>query len=151
MAQHDRTPPRDNPDVSHEVSDVNIRMILALAVGLIIAAIVIHIALYWLLEYYKERSARRQPAISTMPVEEQIPPPPRLQVSPQTDLAELRAAEEKQLQTYGWADRDKRIVRIPVDRAMELVAERGLPARNQAEEERGKTEEQSERKKQRKR
>ena len=44
-------------------------------------------------------------------------------------LAAVRAAEEKVLQTYGWVDKEQKIVRIPIDRAMELLAERGLPAR----------------------
>mgnify|MGYP003497489033 CR=1 FL=1 len=40
----------------------------------------------------------------------------------------LRAAEEKLLKGYGWVDPDKGIVRIPVDRALEIVAQKGLPA-----------------------
>lgn len=42
------------------------------------------------------------------------------------NLAELQAADQATLTTYGWNDRAKGIVRIPIDRAMELV----LPALN---------------------
>jgi len=126
-------PPRDNPDVSHERSDVNLRAIAAFGLALVIAALVIHIALYWLLAYYERSAARRAPAISPMQAERQIPPPPRLQVSPPADLAELRAAEEKALRTYGWIDKERKIVRIPIDRAIEILAEKGLPARKAEE------------------
>lgn len=133
MAETEPVPRRDNPDVSHERSDVNVRVIAAFGVGLVIVAFVIHIALYWLLGSYERSAVRRAPAISPLQAERQIPPPPRLQVSPPTDLAELRAAEEKALRTYGWIDKERKIVRIPIDRAMEILAEKGLPARKAEE------------------
>jgi hypothetical protein len=46
-------PLRDNPEVSHERSDVHIRAIVVFAIALLVAAVVIHVALYWLLEFYK--------------------------------------------------------------------------------------------------
>jgi cytochrome c oxidase cbb3-type subunit 3 len=57
------------------------------------------------------------------------PPPPRTRV--QAPLEELRAAEDAVLHSYGWVDRPAGIVRIPIDRAMEVPAERGLPVRAQ--------------------
>jgi hypothetical protein len=33
------------------------------------------------------------------------------------------------LKSYGWIDRDKGVVHIPIDRAIEILAERGLPVR----------------------
>jgi hypothetical protein len=131
VAEHNHAPPRDNPEVSHERSDVDTRAILGFGVALILTAIVIHLGLYWLLEYYEERSPRTAPAVSAPGVEEQIPPP-RLQISPRSDLAEMRAAEDRELTTYGWVDKEKQTVRIPIDRAMELLAERGLPSRKQS-------------------
>jgi len=50
----------------------------------------------------------------------------------------MRAAQERELTTYGWVDKEKQTVRIPIDRAMELLAQRGLPARNPVEERRNK-------------
>jgi CBS domain-containing protein len=46
---------------------------------------------------------------------------------------ELRAIEFEQLSTYGWVDEGAGVVRIPIDRAMELIAEQNLPARPDAE------------------
>ena len=51
-------------------------------------------------------------------------PEPRLEVTPGKNLAELRAEEEAELSSYGWIDRTNQIVRIPIERAMELMAQR---------------------------
>lgn len=54
-------------------------------------------------------------------------PQPRLQVQSGGDLQKLRAAEEADLNSYGWVNRDATIVRVPIDRAMQLLMQRGLP------------------------
>jgi hypothetical protein len=56
-------------------------------------------------------------------------PSPHLQLSPPTDLAAFRAQEERALTNYGWLDRSNGVVRIPIERAMELLVQRGLPVR----------------------
>ncbi len=58
-----------------------------------------------------------------------LPPEPRLMAVPGQDLRELRAQEEEMLRTYGWINRESGIVRIPIERAMEILAGRGLPTR----------------------
>lgn len=45
---------------------------------------------------------------------------PRLQVDPAAELAAHRHAEQAKLHGYGWADRKANVVRIPIERAMEL-------------------------------
>lgn len=56
---------------------------------------------------------------------------PRLQLAPDVDLQAFRAREDAELNSYGWIDRTAGVVRIPIDRAMELIAQRGLPARSE--------------------
>lgn len=56
-----------------------------------------------------------------------LPPAPRLETSPPKDLAELRAREDEVLNGWNWADKEKGLVRIPVSRAAEIIAEKGLP------------------------
>jgi hypothetical protein len=56
-------------------------------------------------------------------------PPPNLQLNSHEDLAALRRHEEAELNSYGWVDPSNRVVRIPIQRAMELIARSGLPAR----------------------
>ena len=52
---------------------------------------------------------------------------PRLVTSEPAVLAEFRAQEDAFLTSYGWVEKDKAIARMPIDAAMKLVAERGLP------------------------
>ncbi len=42
---------------------------------------------------------------------------------PSPQLLQLRMQEEEKLTTYGWVDKDKQVVRIPVERAMRLLTE----------------------------
>lgn len=52
---------------------------------------------------------------------------PRLQVDPSADLARFRSKEDQMLSSYGWHDRAAGEARIPIDRAMTILLERGLP------------------------
>ena len=54
---------------------------------------------------------------------------PKLQIAPPTDLARFREQETQALNSYGWVDKNKGIVRMPIDRAMDLVLQKGLPVR----------------------
>lgn len=56
------------------------------------------------------------------------PPAPRLQVDPALDIFDHRKAEKQVLTSYGWVDQKAGVVRIPIDRAMSLLAERGIQA-----------------------
>jgi hypothetical protein len=57
-------------------------------------------------------------------------PAPHLQINPHDDLAAWRARQDAELSTYGWVDRSNGIVRIPIERAMDLTLARGLPVRS---------------------
>jgi hypothetical protein len=118
---------------SHEERDVPLRpliisgMSLALLVGL-------SLLVMWLLfDYFAARRARLEVVPSPVFEARQLPPEPRLQISPQQDMRQMRAAEMAALHSYGWVDRQAGIVRIPIDRAIELLAERGLPARREGQ------------------
>ncbi|MFC3204948.1 hypothetical protein [Aquamicrobium soli] len=52
---------------------------------------------------------------------------PALQRFPEADLAAFRAIEDSELAKLGWEDRANGIARIPIDDAMRMVAEHGLP------------------------
>jgi len=56
-------------------------------------------------------------------------PQPKLLVNEPANLEAFRAREHEALTTYGWVDRNAGVVRIPVERAKELVLQRGLPVR----------------------
>lgn len=76
------------------------------------------------------REAREQrPAASLLKPDASAPPAafPRLVVSEPAVLAEFRAQEDALLSSYGWVEKDKALARMPIDAAMKIVAERGLP------------------------
>lgn len=53
---------------------------------------------------------------------------PRLVASEPRALAEFRAQEDALLTSWGWVEKDKGIARMPIEEAMKIVAERGLPS-----------------------
>lgn len=53
---------------------------------------------------------------------------PRLQSNPTEDLRRFQAKQRQQLTGYAWVDRGQGLVRIPIDRAMDLIAARGADA-----------------------
>jgi hypothetical protein len=52
---------------------------------------------------------------------------PALQRFPEADLAAFREKETSELATLGWMDRSRGIARIPIEDAMRMIAEHGLP------------------------
>ena len=59
-------------------------------------------------------------------------PQPRLESNERFEINDFRVQEEKILNSYGWVDQQAGVVRIPIDRAMQLLVQRGLPTRPQA-------------------
>jgi hypothetical protein len=116
-----------NPDVQFEKEDIRATPVLKFLVGIAVTSVV---TCFLLLAFYRGmRSyvAARQPEPPHMRFEEdREAPAPRLQDRPDLDLQDVRAREDRILNTYGWVDKSRGIVRIPVDEAMKLVAEQGL-------------------------
>jgi hypothetical protein len=80
------------------------------------------------------KESTRAPAkeLGTEAGEVQAFPKPRLQDDDVTDMRQQLYGEESTLQSYGWVDQEAGEARIPIERAMELTAERGLPVRGEA-------------------
>jgi hypothetical protein len=122
----------DSPagELRHEVRDVSVRSVALFGVGLA-ALIVVSIALMFGLFKFLEN---REEALDSKPAgimaeRPKEPPQPRLQTSPVPTLKQILANENALLTKYEWINEKTGSVRIPVRRAMELLAERGLPAR----------------------
>jgi len=125
----------DDPEVRHETSDVNIRVVLGFGLGLIVVAFVLHVGIWLLFMAFANREAHQGAPEFPLAVgrQSQLPPEPRLQTNPRQDLKDLRAAEDAILDHYGWVDKSTGVVRIPIGDAMKLAVERGLPARSAGE------------------
>ncbi|MEK0083956.1 hypothetical protein [Benzoatithermus flavus] len=97
--------------------------------GLAVLALIVLIgAGLWLLATRLQRwHAAGQPPATPIETATIAPPPPRLQVSPASDLAAFRAHEEAELHRLGWVDRQAGRARIPIEDAMRLLAAHGWP------------------------
>lgn len=114
----------------YEQDDVDVRAIVRFGAAILGATVVACLALWFVLRYWTA-----QP----LPVEVQIPPAkveapqvdgPGLDAAPEVHLEELLAQQSALLNSYGWIDRDAGIVHIPIDEAMQLLVEQGVPARD---------------------
>ena len=127
---------RHDTAAAHETSDINIRAVFGFAGGLIVLAGIVYLVV-WVLFGYFDRREQAASAERTYPLaagqEDRLPPEPRLQTNPKQDLKDLRASEDERLSTYGWVDRNGGIVHIPIDEAMKLTLQRGLPSRPSTE------------------
>ena len=120
-----------NPTVHHETSDADVNAVFAFGLGLMLAGIVILFLVWLLFGYFSSRAARSATREFPLAAEQQnrLPPQPRLQTNPKQDLIDLRAGEDAILNTYGWVDKAGGVVRVPIDEAMKLTVQRGLPSR----------------------
>ena len=123
-----------NPEVHHEHSDVDFGAIVGFGVGLIVVAAVVHLLIYMLFGYFTRREGVKLPLEYPLAAEQEhrMPPEPRLQTDPRQDLADFRAKEDELLGTAGVVDENAGIFRIPIEAAMKLTLERGLPARQES-------------------
>ena len=116
-------------DTAARHRDVNIRGVLSFAFWLAVALIAAGAAMFALLRALEKKERAQDRKISPMIAASlaRTPPEPRLEPYPLAPRARLRAEEEEILTTYGWVDKNRGIARIPIDRAMELLVQRGLP------------------------
>jgi hypothetical protein len=112
------------PSVGHERTDFTSRPIVIFGIGLTIALVIVAALMLGLYNLFAAREARLSPPANPLAAAEapRLPPEPRLQVHPVRDLRELREAENAILQHYGWVDKSAGIVRMPIDRAIDLLA-----------------------------
>jgi hypothetical protein len=136
---HGSPPPRIQPDLNvpenrHEHRDINVFALGKFAIGLIIVTVFCVGLVAGVFQYLLHREGGIPASRMESPAQDarQLPPEPRLEETPARDLDEMRRAENKIQTTYGWLDESAGIVRLPIDRAMDLVVQRGLPARAEA-------------------
>ena len=119
---------RPMPDLDarfrHENTDVDVWAVGRFGIALAVLSVLSMAGLYGLYRYFEAREGG--PAAVTLPPR---PPLPRLEETPVLDLARQRAAEEKALNSYGWLNQEKGVAHIPIGRAIELLAQRGLLSR----------------------
>jgi len=119
--------------IGHETDAGDVRAIgltgLALASGIVIVFFIV----YGIFQYLAHHPILITPANPLAETgQQQFPPAPRIEEHPALEVRELHSQEDRILSTYGWTDKSAGIVRIPIDRAIELQLERGFPVRKEA-------------------
>jgi hypothetical protein len=126
MSETAKTP--EGRGLGYEPSNVNGRQLFAFAagvVGLVVFGVLVSAGVF---HFFVQHQSLGPPA-SPFENARQLPPNPRLQVEAPQDLKEYRAAQDKVLDSYGWVDSNAGVVRIPIDRAMALLLQKGYPTR----------------------
>ncbi len=114
----------------HETRDADIRSLLLFGAALVGTLVFLFFLMARVFHYFGETQSLGPPA-SPFVDARALPPQPRLQVEPRVDLEHLRAGEDSELDSYGWVDQNAGLAHIPIERAMDLVAEKGLPVRDE--------------------
>lgn len=110
----------------YEIRDANTSGIL-LFLALLATTVVLVLLFAWGLFRQYSLSINNKPPDSPFTGVREVPSAPRLQVTPREDLQRILADQQSKLETYGWEDRQAGTVRIPIERAMDLLVQKGLP------------------------
>ena len=120
----------ENAEVAHEASDISVRAIIWFLGMLIVIVLLTDVAMWGLFKVLNRLERRDDPFVTPLAAPAgQLPAEPRLQTTPWHDLVQFRLDEEKRLHGYGWTDQRAGIGHLPIERAKELLLERGLPTR----------------------
>jgi hypothetical protein len=127
-----------------ERQDLKVSGILYFLLTLVVVTALCLVGLRGLYAFLEHREKVSQPAVN--PLVTNVPedtrhiapgypqsvfPNPKLEEDERGQLNGIRLEEEKTLNSYGWVDEKAGTVRIPIERAMDLIAQRGLPVRAQ--------------------
>jgi len=126
-------------DSEYEREDMSPGAIFSFLAGLAIAGVLIYFivdGMYKFLDaYWRSNQPTQNPlVVPTNPDSRDIGladiqqfPQPRLETNERVELNGFRLAEEQKLHSYGWIDKDAGIVHIPIEAAMQMLVQRGLP------------------------
>ncbi len=123
-----------NHQPGYEEIDVSPRPIFYFLGVLIASAVVIHLLLFAQLRWFAGQETPAAGKVGPLPpLARQPTAEPRLQEAYAIDLEVMRRRERAELGSSGWVDEKAGTVRIPIDEAMRVIAEGGLPARKSQE------------------
>lgn len=126
--------------------------LIGLAIALVISYFIVDGVYHALDKHYEAEQVPVSPLVTNTPADTRHLPPqfktdaestdyekylhkdfpePQLETNERTELNKIRLGEEETLSTYDYVDKNAGVVRIPIDRAMDLIVQRGLPVQQQ--------------------
>jgi hypothetical protein len=127
MTDHQTDPHEDRPDTGYETTDADAKPIAYAFAGLAVLIVVVFVAVWGFFVYMDRRTYETEARAGQIPEPDFRVPEPRLQSTPEHDLKRMLQHEQSMKESYGWVNEASGIVRIPIERAMDIVAEKGLP------------------------
>jgi hypothetical protein len=112
----------------HEPNVLLVKGLIVFAVVLVGVIVVVDYCLGFVMrDFSREEKVMEALAPPLLADKSETFPAPRLQPSPPIDLVKFKADESTRLNEYGWVDQKAGIAHIPIDRAIDIVAKKGLP------------------------
>jgi hypothetical protein len=105
----------------HEHRDIDPWAIGKFVVGMVFFTGLSLLFLVGIFKYFESENPIKQESLRN-------PAKIKLEESQTEILVKVRAAEDQLLNEYSWVDKQKGVARIPIDRAIDLTAQRGLPS-----------------------
>ena len=132
VSEHDFEYGPTPPGAQHEHTDIDPSVGYKFAVWLVVAMLLSAAIVYGTFVFFERQQTNADVIAQKYPLADKTrqPPTPNLQNQPFKDVYQLQHTEAEKLTTYGWVDKEGGIARIPIDRAMEVMLQRGFPARS---------------------
>ena len=130
--QHDLEYGATPPGAKYEHTDIDTSVGYKFALWLVVAMAISVAIVYGTFFFFEGQTQKADAVAQKYPLavgQTKTPPLPNLQTQPFKDVYLLRKGEAEKLESYGWVDQQNGVTRIPIDRAMEVLLQRGLPAR----------------------
>ncbi|HMK22850.1 MAG TPA: hypothetical protein VK466_10995 [Terriglobales bacterium] len=133
-----------NPGASFEKEDLDPLGVLYFMAGLAVVGVVIYFIVVGMYKYLDAYDRTHQAPVSPMATKtgidpatmnyneirekaEESFPAPVLEYNERLQFAGEVAKQDQVLGSYDWVDKNNGLVRIPIDRAIDILAQRGLP------------------------
>jgi len=142
---NDIHPANSTGNGGYERSDIGAAGVLYFLLGLAVAGLLVYFIIDGVYHFLDKRSEAEQapvnPLVTNAPADtrrisrdypQSAFPNPKLEEDERGQLNGIRLKEEETLSTYDYIDKNAGTVRIPIDRAMDLIAQRGIPVRSQS-------------------
>jgi hypothetical protein len=122
-----------------ERQDLTAQGVFAFLISLAVGGVLVYFVVWGLYDFMDARQRSHQPQQSPLVKQSEADPrivspdeitkfpQPRLEQNERVEINDFRLKEEQTLNSYGWVDEKSGTVRIPIERAMQLVSQRGLP------------------------
>jgi hypothetical protein len=109
-----------------ETTDFNPKYVVYFAAGLLVGLAVVLAGATWVFKTFVRHDVREQTVRSEVPPVQVGPREPKLQINPEQENQQYLAEQRQTLSTFGWVDKGGGVARIPIERAMDIVAQEGV-------------------------